>query len=108
VKVVAEGRKLDPEVVRKLADGRIYTAADAQTGGLIDAIGYEEDAINKAKAMAHIGAAHVVEYARVRTLREMLLLAGRKPDITVRLDGGLPLHEQPRLMYLWRPVPAAP
>ena len=36
VGVVAEGRKMDPERVRKLADGRIYTSQEAKDAGLID------------------------------------------------------------------------
>ena len=52
VQVVAEGRKLDEERVRALADGRAYAASDAVEKGLVDAIGYEEDALEKLVEMA--------------------------------------------------------
>src|SRR5262249_38491539 len=46
VDVVSAGRpKLDPARVRELADGRLFTAPQALDAGLIDAIGYIEDAV---------------------------------------------------------------
>lgn len=46
VSIVADGRKMDVAKVLKLADGRIYTAKDALAEGLIDGIGYLDDAID--------------------------------------------------------------
>lgn len=40
--LVANGRKMQLEDVRKLADGRLYTAADARNLRLVDDIGYED------------------------------------------------------------------
>lgn len=45
VAIVAEGREMDDTEVRKLADGRIYTAAQALDNGLIDQIGTYEEAV---------------------------------------------------------------
>jgi len=45
VSVVAEGRNLPVEDVRKLADGGIFTIEAALEAGLIDSVGYLEDAI---------------------------------------------------------------
>jgi protease-4 len=42
---VAKGRKLDLEVVRKLADGRIYTGRQAQANKLVDALGTLDQAV---------------------------------------------------------------
>ncbi len=39
VKVIVEGRSMDEATVRKLADGRIYSAQQAMKNGLIDDIG---------------------------------------------------------------------
>lgn len=53
------------EKLRKLADGRIYTADEALKSGLIDEIGYEEDAINAAKTLAGVGeSVRIVTYSR--------------------------------------------
>lgn len=45
VGIVAEGRNMELSKVKKLADGRIYTAKQAVENGLIDQIGTLEDAI---------------------------------------------------------------
>jgi protease IV len=45
VDAVAKSRKLPPEKVRILADGRVYGSTQALNNGLIDQIGTEEDAI---------------------------------------------------------------
>ena len=54
VAAIAEGRKMEIDAVRKLADGRIYTGADAKTLGLVDRIGNLEDAIQWAGELAGI------------------------------------------------------
>lgn len=43
VNIVAEGRKMSVDEVKKLADGRIYTAKQAQENGLIDGIKGSEE-----------------------------------------------------------------
>lgn len=45
VEIVAEGRNMSVSKVKKLADGRIYTAKQALGNGLIDQIGTLEEAI---------------------------------------------------------------
>ncbi|QIB69005.1 signal peptide peptidase SppA [Aminipila butyrica] len=45
VGLVAEGRQMDEQKVRALADGRIYTAKQALSLGLIDAIGTYDEAV---------------------------------------------------------------
>ena len=63
VKVVDEGRpKLTTDEVRRLADGRIYTAEQAKAAGLIDEIGYIPDAFEAAKKLAGISDAALVTY----------------------------------------------
>jgi protease-4 len=46
VDMVAERRKMSPEVARALADGRVYSGRQALANGLIDAIGSENEAID--------------------------------------------------------------
>ena len=63
VGVIAENRPgLDEEAVRKLATGQVYTAKQAKANGLIDEIGYEEDAIEALKARLGLKTARVVTY----------------------------------------------
>lgn len=49
VGIVAEGRNMDLKEVKKLADGRIYTAKQAKENGLIDEIGTFDEAVQKMK-----------------------------------------------------------
>ncbi|HEY8003331.1 MAG TPA: signal peptide peptidase SppA [Phenylobacterium sp.] len=51
---VAEGRKLSPDQVRAIAKGHVWTGAQAKTLGLVDQIGGFYDAVDRAKALAHI------------------------------------------------------
>lgn len=44
INIVADGRKIDIEKVREIADGRIYTATQAKDLNLVDKICSEEDA----------------------------------------------------------------
>lgn len=63
VKVVQEGRKIEEASVRRLADGRIYTARQAKDLGLIDTFGDLPDAIQTAAEMGNIsGKPRVIEY----------------------------------------------
>ncbi len=49
VDVVAEGREMSDEEVKELADGRIYMGEDAVENGLVDQLGYFEDAMEALK-----------------------------------------------------------
>ncbi len=104
VEVVAEGRGLEPDAVRAVADGRIYTGQQALENGLIDAIGYQEDAVDKAKELAGIARAHVVRYTRALSLREMLLARTEGHGLALGLEGRLPAHMLSRPMYIWPPA----
>ncbi|MDH7599239.1 MAG: signal peptide peptidase SppA [Sedimentisphaerales bacterium] len=103
VEVVAEGRSpvLSADQVRALADGGIYTAPHALEEGLIDQVGYLDDAIDLVKSMAGLEKARVVEYRRAFSLMDLLVQAYK--DIPIRLDRSR-LFEltTPEPMYLWR------
>jgi len=101
VEVVVQGRKLAPDMVRAVADGRIYTSRQAVENGLVDAIGYHEDAVDKVKELAGITSAHVVRYTRVLSLREMLFARAGGNGLALGLDGRLPAHMLSRPMYVW-------
>lgn len=47
VQIVSENRKMDLESVKKLADGRVYTARQAEKNGLIDSVLTFQEAENK-------------------------------------------------------------
>ena len=75
--VVANGRiRYDtPEdvITAEFGDGRILTGADALRLGLVDQLGYFEDAVEKAKELAKRPLAKVVRYRRPLRLTDFLL-----------------------------------
>jgi protease-4 len=103
VEVVKEGRKdtLSAQEVEQLADGSIFCADEALTVKLVDKIGYLDDAIARAKALAGVRKAQVVEYRKPLTLLGMLSARTKSPGI-LRLDR-MKLLElgTPQMMYLW-------
>lgn len=64
VQVVVDGRGLPEKEVREIADGSVYSGRQALELGLIDALGYEDDAISKAAELGGIeGEPRVLEYS---------------------------------------------
>jgi protease-4 len=63
VQAIADGRSMDKTKVLQLADGRIYTGNQAKQNGLVDELGNFDDAIHKARELAHIDHATVVEFS---------------------------------------------
>lgn len=62
VLAVAQGRKMELDEVRELADGRAYTGQQAKKVGLVDVLGGRQDAIDLLSEMAGIeGTVHRVE-----------------------------------------------
>ena len=84
VQIVAKGRNLPLEKVRELSDGRAYAAPDALKKGLIDCIGYDEDALEKLCELAGAKNVYVfcyedpLESGWERFLRKGLFHAFRK------------------------------
>lgn len=66
IEVVAANRGLDADKVRGLADGRIFTGAQAIKVGLVDRLGNLQDAIDVAASMAGIEGKPVVVYPEKR------------------------------------------
>lgn len=62
VQVVADGRKMTVDQVKALATGQTYTGFQASQNGLVDAIGYEEEALNALSEAIGAPDAEVFEY----------------------------------------------
>ena len=100
VSIVAEGRDLDVEVVKPLADGRIFTAKEAKRLTLIDDIGYWDDAIAKVVELAGGESIKVIRYESNTSVLESLLgVKAPALDIEATVDS----LRTPRLEYRWRP-----
>ncbi|EAC8422993.1 signal peptide peptidase SppA [Listeria monocytogenes] len=105
VKVVAQGRGMTVEQVRKIADGRIYDGRQAKENGLIDEFGYQEDALEALKKEQGLADATVIQYDTPENFSSLFSVAaqkisGQNADISqlIKLTGTL---KAPRMMYLY-------
>ena len=106
--IVKSGRpkfKKDPEALDKLATGQVYTAEQALELGLVDKIGFLEEAVERAIELANLDTDDVcvVKYKREPTLADILMGAKasqRGFDLAEVLDLTVP-----RAYYLWSRVP---
>jgi protease-4 len=106
--VIKEGRpkfEKDPEALDKLATGQVYTADQALANGLVDKIGFVEDAIDRAIDIAKLDKekVKVVKYRSEPRLADILLGSEtrlRHSDLAALLD-----LAAPRAYYLctWLP-----
>lgn len=112
--VVRKGRprfQNDPQALDRLATGQVFSARQAQASGLVDRIGYLEDAVDRAIELAGLDPqeVNVVEYKRELSLWT-LLLEGRARTSAADL-ASLVDRLTPRAYYLWTwlpPVLASP
>lgn len=90
VEVVAQGRKMSADEVRRVADGRIFTATQALDLKLVDQLGYLDDALKLAQEKAGLEEARIVRYHRPESYRPTIY--SLVPDLG--LAG-------PQFLYLW-------
>jgi protease IV len=105
LKVVCAGRpKMAAEKVKELADGRVYSGQQACANGLVDSVGYVEDAITTAKKLSGISQAKVVMYARPAGQKQNIYSQSDVPAqmnlINVNVPGLMTLS-QPQFLFLW-------
>ncbi len=109
---VREGRShtiTDPARIDELADGSIYTAAQALSSGLIDSIGYLDDAVTEAEKRAGVtpGESSVIILRQATSIFDDLLISS-PASIRSRLRDAESIRSlvnelaAPRLMYLMR------
>jgi protease-4 len=105
VEVVAAGRPHLPAArVAELADGRIYSATQAQANGLVDGIADLPSTINEVRRRAGLEEARVVSYHRKREWRENLYtLPPSLETFTLKPTSLLDLLHAPTFAYLWWP-----
>ena len=112
-KVVSQGRssKLKGDI-EQIANGKVYTAGEAEKLGLIDQIGYLHDAQDVATSRASLSNPTIVQYQEPPSLMNLFLSSKNRTGeagavnvngVNVNVDANL-VHElmTPRPMYLWR------
>jgi len=81
-------------------NGKVYLADDAITVGLVDKIGYLDDAANAAAKLVNLSKPRVVQYSRRMGLFEQLTASAPGPIIDAKTFDKL---SSPRFMLLWKP-----
>jgi len=91
---------MQPEALRPLADGRVFTGSEAKANGLVDELGTLQDAVaGTARLVGIKGEPRLLEPPEERrSLLDLLLGSSRL---------SLPLPQEPsgssiRFQYLWR------
>ena len=118
--VVSDGRNAAHEVNKdegqpladdwsKYADGRVLSGDQALRLGLVDQLGDFQDAVDRAKKIAKIQGAKLVEYHEIYDISQFLRLFGQSelaPHGEVKLDMGLnaPKLEAGQFYYLYMPT----
>lgn len=99
---VAKGRKIDPTELRKIADGRVFTAQTAMGLGLVDQLGNINDAVDLAGQMAGIkGKPKLVWPQEDEGGLLSRLIRGAVRDFVREASAAL---DQPVLQYLYNPA----
>lgn len=107
LEVVKAARRPSPDSLAVFSDARILDAREALRLGLVDQLGYVDDAIEVAKDLAGIEEARVVTYARPREWRHNVYNVMGPPEAPAMLglDAGWLSTLTPgvHFLYLWAP-----
>jgi protease IV len=106
---VATTRKLSPETQTAAFDGRVFTGRQALDLGLVDSLGYLDDAISVARTLGGAPQASVVIYHRATDQAHSVYAI--TPDVPLQTGlfplsiPGLDRAKLPTFLYLWQPEP---
>lgn len=115
--IESRGEKVPAEKLRELADGRIYTAKQAEAEGLIDGVKYLDDTIDEMAADLGLVEPTVVMYRKTRQDRyesvyakatpiydELMATNAQKTNVGLNIDlGDIVAPQEPVFQYLWLP-----
>jgi protease-4 len=99
-----QGRKLASDW-EKYADGRVLSGKDAYQIGFVDELGNFDTAVKRAKTLAAISDANLVQYQQLFDLSTLFRLFGKSEPPTLKLDLGVDdLKLQRGLLYYLCPI----
>ena len=99
VSAVVDSRNMEEEVVRKLADGRVFTGLQAKAHRLIDEIGTLQDAIDAAAKLGGISGPPKIVKPVKKEISILDLVLGTRAPLSLNSDGS---GAHIRFEYLWR------
>ncbi len=104
--IVSRNRQIAPDVLKPLADGRIYTARQALKHHLVDRIGYRDDLIHHLKRLMHVQRFEVIRYREPFLASTGIFGSESSLDSPLADAGkaaGLLTKSGPTMLYLWSP-----
>jgi len=104
LQLLAESRRLTPEAQQKVASGRIFDAGEALELGLLDGIGYLDDAVSRVRELAGVEEARVILYRRGGAFAGNIYAAGSSLPIAAgALERGVAEMLSPGFRYQYLP-----
>ena len=107
--IVKQGRPRyvkNPQELDNLATGQVYSANQALELGLVDKIGFLDDAVERVCDLAkvHSKSAQVVKYTKEASFKEMLLSIQKsdKPNVVDDVKNVVNKAASPKAYYLWQ------
>jgi protease-4 len=103
--LLVKGRpNLKPDQLQRILTAQVFTGVQAKEIGLVDQVGYLEDAFDQAKQLAGLNEAQLVVYHRPGAYRPNVYSMGPEPAASPDLLALHYLSGSPQLMYLWLPA----
>lgn len=90
ITLVAIARKMTPERVNEIAQGRIWSGKDAQKLGLVDRLGGLDDALKSAAQLAKLDENFNIKYFRQKPSTYDWLISSLSSKIASRLNSEIP------------------
>ena len=82
-------------------NGKVYLAEEAKRLGLIDSIGYQSEAVDRAARLAGLREPRVVRYKRRKSVFERLIGAESPPALGISAET-LESLQTPRVLLMWK------
>ncbi len=96
--IILESRKMDPDQLRPMADGRIFSAETALKARFIDEIGYWDEARARAASLLEEDSVKIIRYEQPQSFFDLFaqVRLPKNPLMTLQ-------RQTPRFQYLWKP-----
>ena len=107
LRVVAQGRKMELSQLKPLADGSVFNGEEALENGLVDFLGYQDDALRHLLKLARLEEAQVIRYANPGDFTDLLGLLELGSRLT-HPDANEPLAPGTFRTGQGRSIPALP
>jgi protease-4 len=81
----AQGRRMTPDAIKKIAEGRVWSGEQGKQNGLVDVLGNLHDAVILIAKRAHLTNYNIATYPKQKSFMEKLI-DGLNSDVTTRVQ----------------------